>query len=989
MSKKHITPPFAARTIHRFSVFIILAWLAITVIMAIGVPPLQQVATERSVSLDPTDAPSFKAMKRMGEVFNESNSNSVAMIVLEGQQRLGDDVHQYYDSLIRQLKDDPHVKHIHDFWGDPLTAAAAESADGKAVFVQVDLTGSLGETSANESAEAVEDIVNRTPPPPGVKTYITGTAPLAADLGESGNSTVAKVTAVTMAVILIMLLLFFRSIITVILLLVIVGIELQVAQGIVAFLGHNEVIGLTTYAVSLLVSLGIAAGTDYGIFFFGRYQEARQAGEDRTTAYYTTYHSVAKVVLASGLTIAGAVFCLSFTRLPSFQTLGIPCAVGMVVAVAVALTLVPAAIAVGSRFGLFEPKRSVRARRWRRIGTAVVRWPAPILAATLAVALIGLLALPGYKTSYNDANYIPKDIPANQGLAAAERHFPQSRMASPDILLVETDHDMRNPADFLILNKLAKAVYAVPGISSVQGPTRPAGTPIAHTSIPYLLSMQGAGQVAILPFMKERMNDMRKQADEMSTTINLMQRMYDLMQQLVNTTHRMVDQTHDMAATIHRMVGETRDMEAITNELRDHIADFDDFWRPIRNYFYWEPHCFNIPICWSLRSIFDGLDGVDQISDQLHDLVNNLDQVDVQLQDLTKELDRLDVLMPQLVNQFPPMIATMQSMRTMMLTMSSTMSGIFGQMDEMTGNATAMGKAFDAAKNDDSFYLPPEVFNNADFKRIMNVFLSPDGKAVRMLISQGGEMISPEGVARVDAIKTAAEEALKGTPLEDAKIQLAGSTAMVKDVIDGTTYDLLIAGVSAACLIFIIMLLMTRSLIAALVIVGTVVLSLGASFGLSVLVWQYLVGLEIHWVVMVMSLIVLLAVGSDYNLLLVSRVKEEIGAGINTGIIRAMGGSGKVVTAAGLVFALTMGSMIVSDLRVIAQIGTTIALGLLFDTLVVRAFMTPSIAALLGRWFWWPQQVRPRPASALLRPVGSRPLVRSLLLRNEPRPHEH
>ena len=132
-----------------------------------------------------------------------------------------------------------------------------------------------------------------------------------------------------------------------------------------------------------------------------------------------------------------------------------------------------------------------------------------------------------------------------------------------------------------------------------------------------------------------------------------------------------------------------------------------------------------------------------------------------------------------------------------------------------------------------------------------------------------------------------------------------------------------------------------------------------------------------------MSVIVLLAVGSDYNLLLVSRMKEEIGAGINTGIIRAMGGTGKVVTTAGLVFAFTMAI----DGRqrpasVIGQIGTTIGLGLLFDTLVVRAFMTPSIAALLGRWFWWPQQVRPRPASALLRPVGPRPLVRALLLRD-------
>ncbi len=279
------------------------------------------------------------------------------------------------------------------------------------------------------------------------------------------------------------------------------------------------------------------------------------------------------------------------------------------------------------------------------------------------------------------------------------------------------------------------------------------------------------------------------------------------------------------------------------------------------------------------------------------------------------------------------MIAIMQSMRTMMLTMHSTMSGIFGQMDDNSGNSTAMGKAFDAAKNDDSFYLPPEVFKNSDFKRVMKIFLSPDGKAARMLISQKGDPASPEGISRVDPIKTAAEEALKGTPLEGSKIYLTGTAAMAKDLVDGSKYDLMIAGVAALCLIFIIMLIMTRSFVAALVIVGTVLVSLGASFGLSVLVWQYFLGIQIHWVVLVMSVIVLLAVGSDYNLLLVSRMKEEIGAGINTGIIRAMGGTGKVVTNAGLVFAFTMGSMVVSDLRSIGQVGTTIGLGLLFDTL--------------------------------------------------------
>ena len=97
-----------------------------------------------------------------------------------------------------------------------------------------------------------------------------------------------------------------------------------------------------------------------------------------------------------------------------------------------------------------------------------------------------------------------------------------------------------------------------------------------------------------------------------------------------------------------------------------------------------------------------------------------------------------------------------------------------------------------------------------------------------------------------------------------------------------------------------------------------------------------------------------LAVGSDYNLLVVSRLKEEIHAGLQTGIIRGMGATGRVVTAAGLVFAFTMASMIVSDLRVVGHLGTTIGFGLLVDTLIVRSFMTPSIAAALGHGFWWP-----------------------------------
>ncbi|OKH68140.1 membrane protein [Mycobacterium sp. SWH-M5] len=926
-----------AKIIRTFAVPIILIWLALIAVLNTIVPQLEEVGEMRSVSMSPDDAPSMISMKRVGEVFHEFKSNSSVMIVLEGEQPLDDAAHKYYDEIVDKLEaDTKHIEHVQDFWGDPLTASGAQSSDGLASYVQVYTAGNQGEALANESVKAVQDIVNSVQAPPGVKAYVTGPAAMAADQQIAGDRSMRMIEALTFTVIIIMLLMVYRSIITVILSLVMVVFSLAAARGVIAFLGYYEIIGLSTFATNLLVTLAIAASTDYAIFLIGRYQEARSVGEDREQAYYTMFHSTAHVVLGSGMTIAGATLCLHFTRMPYFQTLGIPLAIGMTVVVLTALAVGSAIITVASRFGkVLEPKRAMRTRGWRKIGAAVVRWPGPILVATIGLSMIGLLALPGYRTNYNDRDYQPADLPANSGYAAADRHFSPARM-NPELLMIESDHDLRNSADFLVIERIAKRVVGVPGISRVQAITRPQGTPIEHTSIPFTISMQGTTQTMNQKYMQDRMADMLVQADQMQITVDTMTKMIELMEQMRTTMNSMVGKMHGMVEDV--------------KELRDNISDFDDFFRPIRNYLYWEPHCYNIPMCYSLRSIFDTMDGIDTMT--------------ADFEQILPDMDRMNALIPVMIANMEPMIATMKTMKTMMLTMQATNAGLQDQMAAMQENSTAMGEAFDKAKNDDSFYLPPETFENPDFKRGMKMFLSPDGHAVRFIISHEGDPMSPEGIKKIDDVKLAAKEAIKGTPLEGSKIYLGGTAATFKDMQEGANYDLIIAGIAALCLIFIIMLLITRAVVAAAVIVGTVVISLGSAFGLSVLIWQHLIGLELHWMVLAMAVIVLLAVGADYNLLLVSRIKEEIHAGLNTGMIRAMGGSGSVVTAAGLVFAFTMMSMAVSELAIIGQVGTTIGLGLLFDTLVIRAFMTPSIAALLGKWFWWPQMVRQRPKPA-------------------------
>ncbi len=951
MSDNRLEGSRTARSIRRLAVPIVLLWVAVAALTNAAVPQLEVVGAARSVGLNAPDAPSIQAMRHIGQVFEEFDSDSAAMIVLEGEQPLGDEAHHFYDSLVKRLSQDTtHVEHIQDFWGDPLTAGGSQSKDGKAALVQVYLRGNQGEALANESVDAVRNIVASLPPPEGVKAYVTGAAPLITDNFEVGSAGTHKVTAITFLVIAVMLLVVYRSLATMLILLITVAVELAAARGVVAALAHSGIIGLSTYSTNLLTLLAIAAGTDYAIFMVGRYHEARNRGIDREAAYYDMFRGTAHVIVGSGLTIAGAVACLYFTRLPYFQSLGIPAAIGVLVTLAAALTLGPAVLVISGHFGLLEPKRKTKTSGWRRTGTAIVRWPGPILVVSCAIALIGLLALPGYKTSYDARQYLPDSAPAVVGYAAAERHFSEARL-NPELLMVETDHDMRNPADMLVLERIAKAVLHTRGVSLVQSITRPLGTPITHSSIPFQISAQSASQIMNLGYQKDRAEDLLKQANEISNTIDILKQQVTLQQASAAATHEQTQAFHDTVT--------------IVNDLRDKLANFDDQFRPLRNYFYWEPHCFDIPMCAALRSVFDSLDGISKLSDQFGQI--------------TASLDKLDALQPQLLALLPPQIAIQERNRNLTLSNYATTAGTNTQSEEALQNATAMGQAFDAAKNDDSFYLPPEAFDNPDFKRGLKLFLSPDGKAARMIITHEGIPASPEGISHIDSIKDSAFDAIKATPLSDAKIYVAGTASSYKDIQDGAKYDLIIAALAAMSLILLIMMFITRSLVAAFVIVGTVALSLGASFGLSVLVWQYIFGIPLYWIVLALAIILLLAVGADYNLLLISRFQEEIGAGLKTGVIRAMAGTGGVVTAAGLVFAATMSSFIFSDLVVLGQIGTTIGLGLLFDTLIVRSFMTPSIAALLGRWFWWPQVVRPRPASQMLRPYGSRTAVRQLL----------
>jgi RND superfamily putative drug exporter len=110
--------------------------------------------------------------------------------------------------------------------------------------------------------------------------------------------------------------------------------------------------------------------------------------------------------------------------------------------------------------------------------------------------------------------------------------------------------------------------------------------------------------------------------------------------------------------------------------------------------------------------------------------------------------------------------------------------------------------------------------------------------------------------------------------------------------------------------------------------------------------------------------VVLVAVGADYNMLFASRMRDESPHSIRYGIIRTLGSTGGVITAAGLIFAASMGGLLFSSIGIVAQGGFVIGVGILLDTFVVRTITVPAIAALAGRANWWPSRVGPPRSTA-------------------------
>ncbi|OHU41837.1 RND family transporter [Mycobacteroides chelonae] len=921
----HDSPLFGrfAGIISRHAVLVIGLLMMVAGGLMASAPNLEELALTHGSPMMPTNTQSAAALKHMAKAFGESESNNTAAVVVVKDQPFTEQDRRFRAELMKKLRaDTAHVEPGMDMWSDPQFATASESPDKKVALAQLQLAGEIGGPKAMESAKAVQRIIDDIEKPPGTTIYATGTSQAAADQINTMMRDVVIIGGLSLVLVGGLLLLVYRSLVVAFLPLITVGVAVGIATPIASFLTLAGLIPTSMMTNALMGALALGAGTDYSIFFIGRYQEGRRCGLSVDDAFRASYRGVAPVVIASGLTVAGALSCMTFAQLDMMKSMGIPGAITMIFTVLSAVTVTPGALLIGARrFGWFEPRSTARSTRlWRRVGIRVARWPRPIFVTTFAALILLMMVIPTASFNYDELQFIPKDMPSAAGMHAIQEHFPAGQM-NPDMILIRAPEDLRSSANIGLLEKAAQQITKLDSVASVQWITRPTGMPMDQTSLMYSVGMAGTMMSQNKIVMEQRQQRMHAMTDDMNSMMSTLQGL----QGTLRTAQQGAKQFSAAAQPI----------QSSLNQLKSQL---NSAMGPVREAVRAQPNCAADPMCVGAQSTLSNFENMSSVTDQMRSLVSTSGSMTGGL--------------TQAARTMPRMLESMSSMQDLMTETNEQMTQMMSQIDTMTSLMQDLGRS--SAGTGDYFYFPAQMLSDPRFKPYLKMMFSEDGTTTRMIVIGSGSSYGDEGIQRVRDLAHEMKYALKGTRLEGSVIEIAGPAALIGDMRVMLDRDEKLIMIGCLTVIFTVVLLLLRGLVASLIVIGSVLVSFASTLGLALVIWQHVLGIQLHWSVPVAVFAILISVGADYNLLVASRFKEEMSAGIRTGVIRAIAGTGGVVTTAGLVFAMTQFAMMGSSLINIAQMGSTIGLGLIIDTFVVRTFTVPTLAVILDKKFWWP-----------------------------------
>jgi len=974
---------------------VIAVWIGLAAALSLVFPSLGVLAQKAPASILPANAPSVVSQKQMSEAFQEASSDNILLVVLTNEKGFTPADEAVYRELVGKLRAETEdVAALQDFVTTPPLKEVLVSRDNKAWLLPINIVGEIATPRAIAATKRAMQTVKDTVAGSTLEAYTTGPAGTFNDIQDIGDRDRVTIEIATIVALLAILLMVYRNPLTMMLPLITIGVSLAAAQGVVAGLGTLG-LSVSNQTIVLLTAMLAGAGTDYAVFLISRYHDFLREGDDSDAAVRNALESVGKVIAASAATVAVTFVGMVFTKLTVFYTVGVALAAAITVGCLGALTFLPALLVLAGRRGWARPRKDLTGRFWRRSGIRIVRRPAANLIVSLVILTI--LASSAFLARYNydDRKALPATSESILGYDAIGRHFPINA-SLPQYVLISSPQDLRTSKALADMEQMAFRISQVSDIDIVRGITRPAGESLQQARLSFQAGEVGTplSQAATtINSNTGNLNTLAAGADQIADVLGAVR---GQLGQAVGTVGILVQALGFLESTFggdkpiqdfdasNNLLGAMHGLGALLGtNVADAINTFGQSVEPVLNALNASPVCDADPACVTAREQLKqaAIARKNGTLDRLADLARQLQSVHgyqtlgATASTLRATLDAVNKALQASGLSSPAAAANQLNQLTVGInTLAQGSRQVADGVSLLVDQTKRLGAGLDQAssfllamKRDATtpsmagFYIPPQILTGDEFRKAAAIFISPDGRTARYLVQSKLNPFTSEAMDQVNDILDAARGAQPNTTLGDASISMTGLTVTLRDTRDYYYQDLRLIITTTILVVLSILIVLLRALVAPLYLIVSVVFSYLSALGMGVLLFQVILGQELHWSVPGLTFIILVAVGADYNLLLISRIRDESPHGIRSGVIRTVSQTGGVITAAGLIFAASMIGLQFSSITTLAQIGFIIASGILLDTFLVRTITVPATAVLVGKANWWPSKWEPAP----------------------------
>ena len=478
-------------SVSRWGKFVVMAlWFVIAVALVIVAPPLASIYNNNVTLSIPSNADSQVAQRLLLEKFPADRGTPAIVVFYDAHGLNADDraraksYNDWLTSSTRPVGIGPTLS----IFTVPQAASQLVSHDGTTMTIITTLTVSSADAHFAAAIQAMRARLTKTIAGSSLQAHVTGPAGISTDAGAIFAATDLPLLLATVGLVLILLIALYRSPILAFLPLVGVGWALQIVDALLGFAGKLGVFGVSQQATSIMIVLLFGAGTDYSIFIAARFREELQRTEDKHDAMRTTMRAVGEAITSSAGTVILALLTLIFAAIGLYNTLGPTLAIAVFVMLLGGLTLIPALLTWLGRASYwpfipaYAPQTTstdVSGSSQRGFWAWLGHWTRQhrVAAVVSSVIVLAILALGniGSAPTFNFLTAFRQPTDSSRGYAILRDHFPAGSLAPTTALITLTGANADVYQRLVAVDAITVAAQKVPGVATVQGPTRPDG----------------------------------------------------------------------------------------------------------------------------------------------------------------------------------------------------------------------------------------------------------------------------------------------------------------------------------------------------------------------------------------------------------------------------------------------------------------------------------------------------------------------------------